>query len=557
MNAITLGKLRLDAQAAWKTVREIEALNYEDDLYSFVEAAWPSIDSARFAQGGYAIQAVCEHLQACCDGHIRNLLINIPPRFSKSTICGTMFPAWVWAQRIRTPLSGPGAQFLHASYAMTLSVQDSVKCRTLIQSDWYQKRWGDRFNLVGDMNTKTRFQNDQNGARIAVSVGGTTTGLGGNYLIADDLNNAAEANSEAMIEAAINWWDTAWYNRLNDPVTGCRIVIAQRLSERDISGHVLERQVGAWTHLCLPMRFEKDRSFHTVLVPSHATEDGEAITWEDPRTVEGELLWPERFPEEEVSLLEKTLGPYASAGQLQQRPAPKGGEILKREWWQLWPDAAYPPMDFIVASLDTAYTVKQENDFSALTVLGVFSSDTVHQATRIVGADGIAGQVERVVAETAPKLMLMDAWAERLQIHELVMKVASTCRKMKVDRLLIEDKAAGHSVAQEMRRLFAHDDWAVQLVNPGSQDKVARVHSIVHLFAEGMIYAPDRAWADKVITQCENFPRGKNDDLVDTVSQAIRHLRDLGMLTRAPERRAEIEDDMRLRGGPPAPLYPI
>lgn len=557
MNAITLGKLRLDAQAAWKTVREIEALNYEDDLYSFVEAAWPSIDSARFAQGGYAIQAVCEHLQACCDGHIRNLLINIPPRFSKSTICGTMFPAWVWAQRIRTPLSGPGAQFLHASYAMTLSVQDSVKCRTLIQSDWYQKRWGDRFNLVGDMNTKTRFQNDQNGARIAVSVGGTTTGLGGNYLIADDLNNAAEANSEAMIEAAINWWDTAWYNRLNDPVTGCRIVIAQRLSERDISGHVLEKQVGAWTHLCLPMRFEKDRSFHTVLVPSHATEDGEAITWEDPRTVEGELLWPERFPEEEVSLLEKTLGPYASAGQLQQRPAPKGGEILKREWWQLWPDAAYPPMDFIVASLDTAYTVKQENDFSALTVLGVFSSDTVHQATRIVGADGIAGQVERVVAETAPKLMLMDAWAERLQIHELVMKVASTCRKMKVDRLLIEDKAAGHSVAQEMRRLFAHDDWAVQLVNPGSQDKVARVHSIVHLFAEGMIYAPDRAWADKVITQCENFPRGKNDDLVDTVSQAIRHLRDLGMLTRAPERRAEIEDDMRLRGGPPAPLYPI
>ena len=557
MNAVTIGKLRLDAQAAWKTVREIEALNYEDDLYSFVEAAWPSIDSARFAQGGYAIQAVCEHLQACCDGHIRNLLINIPPRFSKSTICGTMFPAWVWAQRIRTPLSGPGAQFLHASYAMTLSVQDSVKCRTLIQSDWYQKRWGDRFNLVGDMNTKTRFQNDQNGARIAVSVGGTTTGLGGNYLIADDLNNAAEANSEAMIEAAINWWDTAWYNRLNDPVTGCRIVIAQRLSERDISGHVLERQVGAWTHLCLPMRFEKDRSFHTVLVPSHATEDGEAITWEDPRTVEGELLWPERFPEEEVSLLEKTLGPYASAGQLQQRPAPKGGEILKREWWQLWPDAAYPPMDFIVASLDTAYTVKQENDFSALTVLGVFSSDTVHQATRIVGADGIAGQVERVVAETAPKLMLMDAWAERLQIHELVMKVASTCRKMKVDRLLIEDKAAGHSVAQEMRRLFAHDDWAVQLVNPGSQDKVARVHSIVHLFAEGMIYAPDRAWADKVITQCENFPRGKNDDLVDTVSQAIRHLRDLGMLTRAPERRAEIEDDMRLRGGPPAPLYPI
>jgi predicted phage terminase large subunit-like protein len=557
MTVPTVGSLRLDAATAWKTIHEIEKIDLEDDLYAFVEAAWPAIDSANFAQGGYAIQAVCEHLQACCDGHIRNLLINIPPRFSKSTICGTMFPAWVWAQRQRTSLSGPGAQFLHASYAMSLSVQDSVKCRTLIQSEWYQKRWGDRFALVGDMNTKTRFQNDKNGARIAVSVGGTTTGLGGNYLIADDLNNAAEANSDAMIESAINWWDTAWYNRLNDPVTGCRIVIAQRLSDRDISGHVLEKQVGAWTHLCLPMRFEPERSFHTVLVPAWATEDGEEIIWEDPRTVEGELLWPERFPENEVSLLEKTLGPYAAAGQLQQRPAPKGGEILKREWWQLWPDGAYPPMDFVVASLDTAYTTKQENDFSALTVWGVFTGDTVHQATRVIGADGIAGQVERMVTETAPRLMLMDAWAERLQLHDLVVRVANTCRKMRVDRLLIEDKAAGHSVAQELRRLFGHEDWAVQLVNPGAQDKVARVHSIVHLFAEEMIYAPDRSWADKVITQCENFPKGKNDDLVDTVAQAIRHVRDLGMLTRAPERQAEIEEGMRHTGQPPTALYPI
>ena len=214
-------------------------------------------------------------------------------------------------------------------------------------------------------------------------------------------------------------------------------------------------------------------------------------------------------------------------------------------------------MDFVVASLDTAYTTKQENDFSALTVWGVFTGDTVHQATRVIGADGIAGQVERMVTETAPRLMLMDAWAERLQLHDLVVRVASTCRKMRVDRLLIEDKAAGHSVAQELRRLFGHEDWAVQLVNPGNQDKVARVHSIVHLFAEEMIYAPDRSWADKVITQCENFPKGKNDDLVDTVSMAIRHMRDLGMLTRAPERQAEIEEGMRHTGSPPTALYPI
>ena len=134
----------------------------------------------------------------------------------------------VWAQNARTPLAGPGAQFLHAGYAMALSLQDSVKCRTLIQSDWYQKRWGHRFKLTGDTNTKQRFQNDQNGIRNTVSVGGATTGLGGNYLIGDDLNNSAEANSEAVIKSTIEWWDMAWYNRLNNskPGYGCRIVIA-------------------------------------------------------------------------------------------------------------------------------------------------------------------------------------------------------------------------------------------------------------------------------------------------------------------------------------------
>jgi hypothetical protein len=178
-------------------------------------------------------------------------------------------------------LSGPGVQFLCAGYALGLSLQDSVKCRSLILSDWYQNLWGDRFSLVDDQNTKTRFQNDQKGIRNTVSVGGATTGLGGNYLIGDDLNNAAESNSEAMIEAAINWWDTAWYNRLNNskPGMGCRIVVAQRLNEQDISGHVLEKQIGAWTHLCLPMRYEPERSFHTVLVPDWATEDGEPILW--------------------------------------------------------------------------------------------------------------------------------------------------------------------------------------------------------------------------------------------------------------------------------------
>ena len=151
----------------------------------------------------------------------------------------------------------------------------------------------------------------------------------------------------------------------------------------------------------------------------------------------------------------------------------------------------------------------------------------------------------------------MVAWQERLELSELVAKVASTCRKMRVDKLLVEGKASGLSVAQELRRLYGAEDWSVQILNPGSLDKLARIYSIQHLFSEGMIYAPDRQWADMVIRQCEVFPKGKHDVLCDTTSQALRYLRETGLLVRAPERIAEIDAGRRHVGSAPAPLYPI
>jgi predicted phage terminase large subunit-like protein len=546
-----------------KTLMAIERRKLEASLYDFTVAAWPVVDSAEFAHGGYALQAICEHLEACSYGYIPNLLINVPPRFSKSTLCGVMFPAWVWAQNDNTSLAGPGAQFLHASYAMTLALQDSVKCRTLIESDWYQERWGERFKLVADQNTKTRFQNDRNGIRNTTSVGGSTTGLGGSYLIGDDLNNSAEAYSEAIIQSTIDWWDRAWYNRLNNsrPGYGCRIVVAQRLSERDISGHVLERQIGEWTHLCLPMRYDPSRSFHTVLVPAWAN-DGEELAWQDPRTKAGELLWPERFNEEQVVLLEQTLGPAAASGQLQQLPQVSGGGVIKSEWWQFWAAEEYPPMDYVIACLDTAYTVKQENDYSALTVWGVFYGNRETTTTRSVDRYGkeIVDDTPadfRDNLEAIPKVMLMSAWQSRLELHDLVTRVAETCRDLQVDKLLIENKAAGISVAQEMRRLYQGEGFAVQLYDPKSQDKLARLYSVQHLFAEGMIFAPDRAWADLVINQVSAFPKGRHDDLVDTVSMGLRHLRDLGLLTRSAERSRDVEAAKQYQGAPPPPLYPV
>lgn len=531
-------------------LRSLDRADCEESLYTFLQYAWRYIDASPFTPG-WPLEAVCAHLEAVADGEIKRLIINIPPRCAKSSITSVCFPAWVWAQPLITPTSGPGVPFLTGSYAEKLALRDSVKSRRLIESPWYQSMWSDRFQLTSDQNTKSRYENDKNGTRLITAVDAGVTGEGGNIIIIDDPNSAQKAFSEAAIQTTIEWWDQAMPTRLNDPKTGAFIIIQQRLSEEDLTGYILEKTADDWTHLVLPMRYEPERSFHT------------SIGWKDPRTEAGELLWDERFGEREVAMLEGQLGPWGAAGQLQQRPEPKGGGIIKRDWWQLWDNsvkneagdivrpAVYPAMDFIVASLDTAYTTKTENDPSAMTVFGVFEGNMKAQNSK----SGVGGGIIRTYSQQPPRAMMMFAWQERLELHELVIKVVETCRVMRVDKLLIENKAAGHSVAQELRRLFSHERFAVQLVDPKGSDKLARLYSIQHIFAEAMVYAPDKQWAEMVMAQVGTFPRGKHDDLVDTVSMCLRHLRDLGLLTRAPEMQADIEQSLRHTGRLPPPLY--
>jgi len=282
------------------------------------------------------------------------------------------------------------------------------------------------------------------------------------------------------------------------------------------------------------------------------------LGYSDIRTQPGELLFPDRFPKDVVDRDRKIMGEYAFAGQMQQEPAPRGGGIIRSETWLKWEGEKdqFPEFDYILASLDTAYTEKAEGDYSAITVWGVFSFDSVSQANKLFGPDGRTIQIERTFGELLPKVMMIDAWQEKLSLHDLVNKVALTCRLRKVDKLLIESTAAGISVSQELRRLYSHENFAVQLQPVGRFDKTARLYSVQHLFDEGMIYAPDKDWADIVIQQVSVFPKGKHDDLVDTVSQALRHLRDLGMMQRAPERIAELDDIKRQPTKEPAPLYP-
>lgn len=358
----------------------------------------------------------------------------------------------------------------------------------------------------------------------------------------DDPHNVKEAESDTIRAGTVEWFSTAMSNRLNDMERSAIVVIMQRVHEDDVSGFILDKEL-PYEHLMIPAEYESERRCTT------------SIGWEDPRIEESESFWPERFPQRVLDDQKRLMGPFAFSGQYMQRPDPKGGGIIKRDWWQLWEDEQFPAFDYILASLDTAYTEKQENDYSALTVWGIFTHDPKAKATRFMDEEGRPIYI-RSHETSAPKVMLMNAWQERLPFHELVAKAAATCRRFKVDTLLVENKAAGISVAQELKRLFGHEPWAVQLSDPKSQDKVARLYSVQHIWAEGLVCAPDRTYADQVITQMAQFPKGKHDDLVDTCSQAIRKLRDMGLLSRSAERQAEMEDAKRHYGGAPIPLYP-
>ena len=308
---------------------------------------------------------------------------------------------------------------------------------------------------------------------------------------------------------------------------------------------------------------------------------GGKVLFEDPRTTDGELLFPDRFPPKVVEAYKATMGKYAYAGQMQQMPVPRGGGIFQWDWWNLWgnPDdpndpvfKRFPQCEYVVASLDTAFTEKTENDYSALTIWGVFR-DPLPKIDR--------AEMGRIAQANSyrPKIILMHAWKKRLPLHGpdveredwesdyqyrqraqkswgLVEWVRDTCSRFRVDRLLIESKASGISVAQEIRRLNRDEMWGVQLVDPGNQDKVARAYSVQHLFSDGMVYAPDRDWADMVKTEMATFPKVTHDDITDTATQALKHLRTIGLAQHGNEIDADVHRALRQSPTPPKPLYP-
>lgn len=468
-------------------------------LYEFVKQSWHVVEPGVPFVPSWHIEVICEHLQAIASGDIRRLLINIPPRHSKSTIVSVMFPAWEW-------IESPDEKFLCASYSGTLSTRDNLKTRRLIQSNWYQERWGDVFSFAGDQNAKQRFENDKTGYRIATSVGGTATGEGGSRLLLDDPHGAQEAQSDVMRETALEWFDMAWSTRLNDPKRDAMITIMQRLHERDISGHILE-DIGGWEHLCIPA--EWDGKKRTTVLGTY-----------DPRKKVGELICPERFGEKEITSLKQLLGTYGASGQLQQDPTPSEGGILKTKNFQLWPsDKQLPQFEYIIQSYDCAFTEKTSGDPTAFTAWGVFN---------------LRGE---------RNVMLLDAWDEHLSypdLRERAIKEWNTeyggatddspfSRPKRPNRVLVEAKASGQSLLQDFRLAKVP---AIGY-NPGNADKVSRAHQAAPILELGILWLPESkknpghpvTWAQNFLKQLAKFPVAEHDDYVDTFTQVIIYLK--------------------------------
>jgi predicted phage terminase large subunit-like protein len=533
-------KINLDASKY-----NVEKRMCELSFVEYIKLAWHVIEPGQEYIHNWHIEAIAQHLEAITnemmiddERYYNRLLINVPPGAMKSLLCNVLWPSWEWG-----PKNMPYLRYVCASHAMPLAVRDSVKMRRLVASEWYQGFWGDRVTLTGDQNEKIKYETTATGFRQAVAFEGMT-GARGDRVIIDDPHSVSSASSEQKRATTIETFEQAVPTRLNNPDRSAIVVIMQRLHEEDVSGIIIEKQLG-YDHIMIPMEYDPDRAAPTML------------GWEDPRTFKGELMFPDRFPRHVVERDKKIMGTYAASGQFQQLPTPEDGGIIKRRHWQLWEDPKFPPFDYIIASLDTAYTEKTENDPSAMTVWGIWTDDPKTHATRMLGKNGYHVIRTYDEKEVPPRIMLMYAWQEHLEMPELIAKVSDTCQRWKVSRLLIENKSVGMPVARELRRMYSGRDFGVQLEDPGSIDKMSRLYSVQHLFEEGLVYCPDKAWADEVISQCMRFPKAKHDDLVDTVSMAMRYLRRSGFILRTDEVSQEYEDSRQHIGRQPEPLYGV
>jgi predicted phage terminase large subunit-like protein len=465
----------------------------EKSLAEFVKQMWVTMDPHEYVHGWH-IDAICDHAEAVVRGEIRRLCVNIPPRHMKSLSLSVGLVPWAW-------LIKPELQFVYFSYASTLSIRDGVKARRVLDSPKYKGWWSDRFALTGDQNTKIRFDNNKGGYRISTSVSGVATGEGGDVLVIDDANNVQESESELIRTGTNTWFDEVIQSRFNDPKTGALVSIQQRSNAKDLTGHIMSKYGNDYTYLILPCKFEVAARRKMAL----RTFNG----FTDPRTKEGELLWPDRFGPEEIATLEKGLGIFGTAGQLQQRPSPREGGIIPLDKFQRYTTMpARETWQRISLSFDTALKEAELNAYS----------------------------VGQVWVETSRGLFLLYTWRKKCRYPELKRIATSLCEEWQPHEVLIEDKSTGCVLIQDLQE---ERRFPIKPIEPGSMDKVMRMEVEATSIESGLCWLPETSgvevdsgmaihtcgWLMEFEAECQDFPNGEYKDQVDPMSQYLKTVR--------------------------------
>jgi predicted phage terminase large subunit-like protein len=360
---------------------------------------------------------------------------------------------------------------------MKLSIRDNVKCRRLINSEFYRKHWGNLFYFSDDQNAKTRFENSKFGYKSITSVGANTTGDGGDVIMIDDPSDAGEILSDVKKEAVIDWFDGTMSSRANNINDAIWVLIMQRLDEKDLTGHLLKS--GKWEHLSIPMEYEGDKKVT-------------CLGWEDPRSELGELMWPEKFDEKSISAMKAQMNPYSYAGQMQQRPVPREGGLIKLSEIKYYKEL--PEVKRYYWSWDLAVKTGQYNDYS----------------------------VGQYWAECENGHYLVYMFRQKVEYPTLRQHLKMLCEQYRASEVLIEEKSSGEPLIQELKK---HSSLPIISIIPGRDipgSKEERVIMCSPLFEAGKIYIPEKAeWISGLVEEWVRFPKSAHDDTVDAMSQYL------------------------------------